>query len=594
MRLNKRKAFLPMLIFLIGIGIIIGTIFNLRNSQQKRNETTAMLNAMTYAEQMKNDVMEGIGVTETLQQILISENGKINRFYKVAEEMKKTDSIQSIQIAPNGVVSDIYPVAGNEAGKIDLLHDKDRMEISCYARDHHTLVMQGPFELKQGVYGMAIRNPAYLEDKDGNETFWGFTIVIIKVPDIFADSVKALSDFGYQYKLSKTISPWETTYEGVYGSGTEMTNPVSYSFELGGYQWKLEVEPKDGWTNNQYMYLVLICGMLIVMLLTGLTGALLVLDEQRKNLRKVAATDGLTKVYNRHGFDELVVQYLRQNPGKSCVGAQFDVDDFKFINDMYGHATGDMALQILAESMKEFFPKESVLGRNGGDEFCIFLPDCTCEEVKDKMEQFTKMERFFTYAGQKHLFSISLGYAECPAHTKNHSKLMRCADVALYQVKLHGKHGCMAYREGLRSEIRKTLGFGLKDVSENLPGAFIIYKADKSNDEILYANSEMIRLTGCKNLDELFTYTKKRFRNLIQDDEDESVEQSIWEQIESGHSNDYVHFHMKRKDGSYLKVLDHGRIVNSKRNGRVFYVLIMDFDSMQRHYGDRSNFSTER
>ena len=51
-------------------------------------------------------------------------------------------------------------------------------------------VMQGPFQLKQGGYGIAVRNPVYLDQKDGQETFWGFTIVIIRVPDIFADSVK--------------------------------------------------------------------------------------------------------------------------------------------------------------------------------------------------------------------------------------------------------------------------------------------------------------------------------------------------------------------------------------------------------------------
>ena len=55
---------------------------------------------------------------------------------------------------------------------------------------------------------------------------------------------------------------------------------------------------------------------------------------------------------------------------------------------------------------------------------------------------------------------------------------MRCADAALYEVKLHGKNGCMAYREGLHSRSRKQLGFALKDISEHLPGAFIIYIAD--------------------------------------------------------------------------------------------------------------------
>lgn len=65
------------------------------------------------------------------------------------------DFIQSIQIAPDGVVTDIYPEAGNEAGKIDLMHDESRGEICRYGRDKNIVTMQGPFDLKQG--GRALR-----------------------------------------------------------------------------------------------------------------------------------------------------------------------------------------------------------------------------------------------------------------------------------------------------------------------------------------------------------------------------------------------------------------------------------------------------
>ena len=84
---------------------------------------------------------------------------------------------------------------------------------------------------------------------------------------------------------------------------------------------------------------------------------------------------------------------------------------------------------------------------------------------------------------------------------------MRCADIALYEVKMRGKNGCMAYREGERIKSRAKLGFAVKDIIDNLPGAFIVYRAAKENDEILLANSELLRLTGCKNMDEPVSYT---------------------------------------------------------------------------------------
>ena len=164
---------------------------------------------------------------------------------------------------------------------------------------------------------------------------------------------------------------------------------------------------------------------------------------------------------------------------------------------------------------------------------------------------------------------------------------MRCADAALYEIKLHGKNGCMAYRKGLQSGVRKQLGFALKDISEHLPGAFIIYRADKEDDELFYANHEFLHMTGYKSMDELFRLTQKRFRNLIRQDEQQQIETSIWEQIDIGNENDYIHFHLRKADGTYLSVLDHGRIVESQQYGKVFYVLFMDWEDMHLRYSDK-------
>ena len=138
----------------------------------------------------------------------------------------------------------------------------------------------------------------------------------------------------------------------------------------------------------------------------------------------------------------------------------------------------------------------------------------------------------------------------------------------------------------------QTLGFALKDISEHLPGAFIIYRADKENDELFYANQEFLHMAGYKDMDELFRLTKKSFSNLIREDEKKKIEASIWKQIDNGNGNDYIHFHLRRADGSYLSVLDHGRIVESQQYGKVFYVLFMDWEDMKSHYSE--NFPDNR
>ena len=584
----KKKTIVPLIVFLVGICLLSVFTYNTNVQIQKDRRTIAKLNAVTYGQRIENDIENGIEITDTLKQLLINGNGQIINFSKVAENLMSY-SIQSVQLAPNGVVTEIYPEEGNEAGKIDLLKDSKRGEISNYAKDHNITVIQGPIKLKQGGSGLVVRNPIYLEDENGQEYFWGFTIAVLRVPEIFEDSTNALSKFKYNYRLSREASVLDKKYVEVDANCDKMIRPVTYNLTVGKEKWKLEIMPRAGWSNSTTLYLIFFGGLSLVLLLTGLTIVLFLLDERRVELKELAHKDGLTKLYNRYGFDEMAEKMISKNPKEHCVAVLLDVDDFKLINDMYGHAYGDKALISLSENMQKFFPSSALLGRNGGDEFCILLSNCTMEEVKESLIEFTKTPKTFSYKGQTYSFCISLGYAEYPNNAIERSQLMRCADTALYEVKLHGKNGCKAYQEGFQSGVRKQLGFVLNDISENLPGAFIIYRADKEDDEIFYANKEFLDMAGYENLDAFFNGTKKSFRNLIREDQQKAVEVSIWNQIESGSKNDYIHYQLRRQDGTYIPVLDQGRIVESERFGRVFYVLFMDWQAMQSHYSEKFN-----
>ena len=255
----------------------------------------------------------------------------------------------------------------------------------------------------------------------------------------------------------------------------------------------------------------------------------------------MAITGPLTGLLNRKGFDEQLKNVMQGDLHIHCVGIQMDIDDFKFINDMYGHVVGDAALKSLAQDMQSYFNDNSIICRNGGDEFSVILVDTTEEETRKKIEQFTLQPRYITYNGGEHPFYISLGYAEYPKDCEDVSELIRCADMALYAVKLHGKHNCSPYR-----------------------GAYKMH------------------------------YTDHRFRNLIHPDERDSVETSIWKQIyaKTSGNNDYVRFHFAKKDGTYLPVLDHGRIVENRYYGNVFYVLIMDCALVESYYDNKTGLET--
>ena len=77
---------------------------------------------------------------------------------------------------------------------------------------------------------------------------------------------------------------------------------------------------------------------------------------------------------------------------------------------------------------------------------------------------------------------------------------------------------------------------------------------------------------------------RKGLRSGAHKHEQQQIESSIWEQIDSGIENDYIHFHLRKANGTYFSVLDHGRIVESPQYGKVFYVLFMDWEDMHIRY----------
>ena len=121
----KKKDLVPLIVFLLGICLVGFIVYQTDTHEKEQRHLTAQLNVTTYGERIKNEITNGIEITDTLKQLLISENGEINQFDTIAENII-SDSIESIQLAPDGIVTDIYPAEGNETGKIDLLHDPDR------------------------------------------------------------------------------------------------------------------------------------------------------------------------------------------------------------------------------------------------------------------------------------------------------------------------------------------------------------------------------------------------------------------------------------------------------------------------------------
>ncbi len=164
----------------------------------------------------------------------------------------------------------------------------------------------------------------------------------------------------------------------------------------------------------------------------------LALEMQRKSQQ-----DAMTGIYNR-GYTEFAVNQYFFEAGKSANAAlmMIDVDDFKQVNDTYGHLYGDNVLREITKKMTDLFKSPNILGRIGGDEFVVFVVNpLSMEWIEDKA--WILIEKFAeAFAGQhpKIKTSCSVGIAFAPLHGSDFQSLMEKADTAMYQAKHHGKN----------------------------------------------------------------------------------------------------------------------------------------------------------
>ena len=112
----NKKTIVPLIIFLLGISLVGLIVYKTDTHEKEQRHITAQLNAETYGERIKNEITNGIGITDVLKQVLVSGNGEIHQFDTIAENIM-SDDIESVQLAPGGIVTDVYPAEGNEAGK---------------------------------------------------------------------------------------------------------------------------------------------------------------------------------------------------------------------------------------------------------------------------------------------------------------------------------------------------------------------------------------------------------------------------------------------------------------------------------------------
>lgn len=170
------------------------------------------------------------------------------------------------------------------------------------------------------------------------------------------------------------------------------------------------------------------------------------LEKKSEELKQASRTDVLTNIFNRRHFDELfhLTLGLCARRGTAITLILCDIDHFKTINDTFGHLAGDEYLKLIGQCLQKVFRRETdVVGRYGGDEFVILLPDEDTAAVRELTECFRKEVAgiILDYNGTKIESTVSLGMTCCiPKAGQSPDSLIEQADTALYMAKNAGRN----------------------------------------------------------------------------------------------------------------------------------------------------------
>ena len=429
-------------IFVLAMAIYGLVMHDIWQAIQSEKHNRAVLNAQNRAVSMEKDIEEIYGVASALEIVLADGNNwQIMDFDNTAKRlMKYHPYIYAVQLAPQGKVTNVYPFDGNKAVFLDLLHDEERGPISRYAKDTGKTIIQGPFDLVQGIRGIALRHPVYQRDASGQKKFWGFTIAIIKVPEVFRSTIENLDSFDYAYTLY-SFDSLNQQWQLILDSGQELADPEIVEFKVLDTRWKLAIMPAEGWINYKEILPHGVFGFFLVLLFTAMSYMLLRLVEAKRLFSQMSLMDGLTGLGNKRSFD-LSWEHLVQE-GSSFGLCYIDINHFKEVNDRFGHNVGDVLLKTVAKRIQENTSYPAY--RIGGDEFVILvdeeIEEARYQQFKENIDQaFAQRVRCLD---KKLHITVSLGFARYPEDGQDVQQVIALADQRMYadkeiNHKLHG------------------------------------------------------------------------------------------------------------------------------------------------------------
>ena len=249
-------------------------IWIINQSQERREKLKATYTAESTVSRVESQLSKYLAESDLMKRIVEKEYDIDNeQFDKLAELMQEDeDVIEARDLAEDGVVSRIYPMERNEAAMgLDMLQNPARKKEARLARLSGEYTIAGPYELVQGGTGALLFDPAYITDQNGEEKFWGFSILVMNWDNFIQEvELEKLEEAGYDYQIWK-----KDLYTGEKivideSENSNLNNSLEVACSVPNDTWYFEIVPENGWiTVSQKVFGVIISIALAVMASVG-------------------------------------------------------------------------------------------------------------------------------------------------------------------------------------------------------------------------------------------------------------------------------------------------------------------------------------
>lgn len=269
-----RMKFRAFMVCVFSFLVVTGSACFLNREQEKEEKLKAVYAAESTVSRVKSQLNRYLAESELVKNIIESGYDIDGEKFSILSQMMqdKQNVIEAHELAKDGIVSHIYPMKGNEeAMGLNMLEHPDRKKEANLAKTSGQYTIAGPFPLVQGGNGALLFDPVYVKDEAGEDTFWGFSILVLNW-DHFMEEVETykLEDASYQYLIWKNGTELGEKLTIAQSEKFSFKDTLEVACDVPNDTWYFEIEPKAGWVpQSQIAFGILIAALVSGVLTVG-------------------------------------------------------------------------------------------------------------------------------------------------------------------------------------------------------------------------------------------------------------------------------------------------------------------------------------